>query len=87
MEIIHNFVGFVGISLIIFAYLMLQLGRWSSDQLSYSIINLVGAAGVIFSLCFEMNLPSLVIEVFWCLISTIGILRVWLYPKTPEATG
>ncbi|MEM9411377.1 MAG: hypothetical protein AAGA30_09705, partial [Planctomycetota bacterium] len=77
IEVLHNTIGFCGIALIIAAYLMLQLGKLQSNQLSYSVLNLVGAAAVIVSLCFEMNLPSLTIEVFWCLISLIGIFRYY----------
>ena len=46
-----------------------------SDQLAYSVINLLGALLIVVSLYFQFNLASFVIEIFWILISIIGIVR------------
>ena len=39
------------------------------------LYNLVGASLILLSLCFEWNFPSVVIEVFWALISLWGIVK------------
>ena len=72
----HNTVGFIGSALIILAYLLLQTGKLSNEQLAYSILNLAGASCVIFSLFFEFNGAAFTLEIFWVLISIIGIVRV-----------
>ena len=82
MEIFHNIVGFAGSALIILAYLLLQTGKLSNEQPVYSIMNLVGAASVIFSLCFEFNLSAFILEAFWVVISLVGLARVWNRNKT-----
>ena len=82
MEIFHNTIGIAGSLLIVFAYLALQTGKLGSDQLSYSVMNLIGAGAVIFSLVFEFNLASFLVESFWVIVSLIGIYRCIVQPKT-----
>ena len=82
IEVVHNIVGFAGSGLIILAYLLLQTEKLSSDQPAYSIMNLIGAASVIFSLAFEFNLAAFVLEAFWVVISVVGLVRVWSPGKT-----
>jgi hypothetical protein len=72
---IYDAVGTFGSGLIIIAYLLLQLERIRSTSLSYSFFNALGAALILFSLIYSFNLPALVIEAFWLLISLFGIYR------------
>ncbi len=46
-------------------------------RLSYNMINLVGAGCLLLSLCFNFNLASFVIEVFWIGASLIGLWKYW----------
>lgn len=71
----HDFAGNVGVALILVSYLLLQIGKLRSTNLSYSLMNGAGAALVIVSLVFDFNLSAFVIEAFWVLISLIGIAR------------
>lgn len=61
--------------MIIVAYLLLQMEKLTSNRLTYSLLNLAGASAITFSLCFDPNLPSIVIESFWILISLIGVVK------------
>ncbi len=70
-----DFVGNVGVALIILAYLALQLGKLDGRSLAYSAMNAVGAALVLVSLWFDFNLSAFIIEAFWVAISLIGIVR------------
>lgn len=67
--------GFVGVVLIVAAYLMLQLNRLPSTAPVYSLLNAVGAALVMVSLVFDFNLAAFLMEAFWFLISLFGLLR------------
>ena len=69
----HDVVGNLGVVFIIVTYLLLQLGRLSSRQLSYSLLNALGAALVVVSLLFEFNLSAFIIELFWLAISLLGM--------------
>ena len=75
MEIVHNAIGIFGTLLIIYAYFLLQTGRIESESFKYSLLNLIGAGAVIFSLIFDFNFASFLVESFWVLISLIGIYR------------
>ena len=70
-----DFVGNVGVVIIVVAYLMLQLDKISSSDLLYSVLNAVGASLIVASLIVDFNLSALLMEVFWVLISFIGIGR------------
>lgn len=71
----HDFIGNVGVVLIITTYLLLQVGKMQSRQVAYSLINAIGAVFVIVSLYYDFNLSSFIIEIFWLAISSIGIVR------------
>ena len=68
-------IGLAGAALIVVAYFLLQSGRLESQSLSYSIVNGLGASGILYSLFFEFNLSAFVIESFWLAISLYGVLR------------
>ena len=67
--------GYVGAGLIILAYLLNQNGRLASTDWRFPATNLLGSALVLVSLTTNLNLPSVVIEVFWASISVYGIWR------------
>jgi len=69
----YDVVGTLGVAIIILTYVMLQIERVRSDQLVYSLLNAIGAALILISLYFDFNLPSVVVEFFWLLISLFGI--------------
>jgi len=73
---VEDVIGIIGVAMILFGYFALQIEKISSKGLAYSVINLVGAILIMYSLIFNWNLPSVVIEVFWILISLYGI---WKY--------
>ena len=69
-----DLVGNIGVLLLMTAYLLLQLNKLSNGLL-YSILNAVGAGLIVVSLLTNFNLSAFLIEVFWILISVIGIYR------------
>ncbi len=70
-----DFLGNVGVVLIIIDYLLLQLNRINSNSLSYSLLNAVGASLIIISLVFNFNLSAFVMEAIWVVISLFGLYR------------
>lgn len=85
MEQFHNVVGIVGSALIIVAYFLLQIEKLSAKQLTYLLMNLLGASGVVFSLYFDFNWSAFVVEAFWIVISIIGLAKVFMNPKSDKA--
>ena len=74
---IPDSVGILGTILIVLAYYLLQLERTDPRGLSYNVINLLGAAFLLFSLCYTFNLASFIIEIFWIGASLIGLWKFW----------
>ena len=72
---VMDLVGNVGVVVLMITYLMLQLDKIKSSNLSYSVLNAVGASLIVASLIVNFNLSALLMEVFWVLISFIGIGR------------
>ena len=70
-----DLIGNIGVVLLMIAYLMLQLNKLSSDGLAYSLLNVFGASLIILSLLVNFNLSAFIMEVFWVLISFVGIYR------------
>lgn len=71
----YDVVGFAGAAIAIIAYFANQQRWLRSDDWRYPAANLVGASLILVSLFFAWNFPSVVIEVFWALISLWGIVK------------
>lgn len=69
-----DFVGNLGVLVLMIAYLLLQLNKLQNGLL-YSSLNAFGASLIVISLCANFNLSAFLIEVFWILISFVGILK------------
>jgi len=59
----------------VFAYLLLHLGKLRITDLSYSLTNAIGALLVLLSLLYSFNLSAFLVEAFWLLISVFGLIR------------
>lgn len=78
MQNISDYVGLVGVVIVLIAYLFLQLEKTQSNSGSYLISNFIGSIFIIFSLIYNWNLSAFIVEVMWCIISLIGMLRIKL---------
>ena len=77
---LFDFAGFIGVLLIVIAYLLLQLNKLPSSSLSFSCLNAAGSLLIMFSLAFKFNVSAFLIEVFWFLISLLGLTK-WLMAR------
>jgi len=70
-----DFVGFAGVLLVLGAYFLLQTGKMRGDRVPYSLVNAIGAAGILVPVWYapEMNWSVLFIESAWVLISLYGM--------------
>jgi hypothetical protein len=82
---LHDLIGNVGVALVLGTYFMLSTGRLSMDQLTYPALNALGAVFIGYSLLFDFNLSSFIIEIAWFSISVLGIAR--LLRRRRESTG
>lgn len=75
MHYIFDIIGLIGVTLIIAAYLMLQIDRLKADRFFYSFLNMAGASLILLSFYKNWNTAAFVVEVFWLAISLFGIAR------------
>jgi len=80
--VFSDYVGFTGVALLIVTYALLQLDKIDPKGFWYSFNNMIVAILVTFSLLVTMNKASMVIEVFWFIISVYGIVMYFRRGQT-----
>ena len=71
-------IGVVGFLLYVLNYTLLTLGKFNSKDVGYFVFNWIAASMVLIGLIESFNLASALIQIFWIVISTVGIaLRVY----------
>ena len=78
---LFDLAGFIGVLLIVIAYLLLQIDRLPSSSLSFSLLNAAGSLLIMLSLVFKFNVSAFLIEVFWFLISLLGFTKWFIARK------
>lgn len=78
-----NLVGLLGVTIVLYTYLMLQIGKMSKDSIWFSLLNAMGSILILFSLYFHWNFPSVIIEIVWLSISIYGFIKS-IYPKRTQ---
>ena len=79
----HDLLGNLGVAMVLWCYLLLQLQRLDITALPYSLYNGIGAALILVSLVIDFNLSSFVIEIAWLAISFYGVARWWSQHRKP----
>lgn len=69
----HDFLGNLGVFLVIGSYFWMQIGRISGQSPAYSMVNAIGATLILVSLYFDFNLSAALVEAFWLVISILGV--------------
>jgi len=83
---IYQIIGFIGMVFIVYAYFLLQIGKYDSKSLRFQYINLIGAVLLLISLFVHFNLGSFIIEVFWIIITLYGIYKNYTEKKKEKET-
>lgn len=76
VELAVEIAGWAGALLILFAYLLLSMGRLTGQSLTYQGMNIVGAAGFVVNGWWHGALPSASLNVLWLLIGAIASWRI-----------
>ena len=72
---VYDLAGFLGAAIIVAAYFAMQQRWLNALDWRFPAANLLGSLLILISLWFEWNFPSVVIEIFWALISLMGLAR------------
>tara|TARA_B100001564_G_C20377246_1_gene550683 strand:- start:152 stop:409 length:258 start_codon:yes stop_codon:yes gene_type:complete len=78
MDVVFNFIGFTGVACILAAYFLVQTEIISAKSLIFPFINFMGAILLLISLLWTPNIPSIIIEISWIMISLWGIINALL---------
>ncbi|RUL78266.1 CBU_0592 family membrane protein [Dyella choica] len=83
-----DWAGYIGVVLMLLAYLLLQANKLHGNGLAYQLMNVLGAVGVMLSLLFgAFNASAFFMESAWLLIGIYGIARSARARKEAHATG
>ena len=80
-----DFVGNVGVFLILLCYLLLQIENMKSDGVLYSALNGIGAVLILVSLAYNFNLSAFIIELVWVAISVLGLYKYYHQQRRLDA--
>lgn len=80
-----DLIGILGVTIIVITYILLQVEKMDAQNLSFSLLNAVGAFLIIVSLLFEWNLASFLMEFIWMMISLYGVLKYYRIKKKRAA--
>lgn len=81
---LSDLIGIIGVFIIIVAYMLLQLEKMDAKNLSFSVLNTLGALLILISLLYDWNLASFLMESIWMLISLYGILKYYKLKKRED---
>lgn len=75
VEVWIEVLGLIAPALFLYAYAMVSLGRWPSTAIKFHLLNFLGGAFILLSLTRQWNLPVFILEICWCSISVVGIIK------------
>lgn len=82
----HDIIGLIGVALVLWAYVALQLRHMDQSRPAFSVLNGLGSVGILYSLAFDFNLASAIANTVWVLVSAYALARAWrARPSTPSA--
>ena len=74
----YDWAGYIGVALVLLAFLLLQAHRLHGNGLTYQVMNIFGALGVLLSLLFgSFNLSAFLLEAAWIAIGVYGVAANW----------
>ena len=74
--LIINLVGWIGMVLIILAYLLIATKKIISSSVSYNLLKLLGGVGIIVNASYFSAWPSVVLNIFWVFIAIYAISKI-----------
>jgi hypothetical protein len=82
----YDVIGLMAPAMFLYAYLMVSIGRWSSSNVWFHLLNLLGALLIMVSLSHDFNLPVFVLEICWGAISIYGMVKAVKHKEASRAS-
>ena len=73
---IVEIIGWLGGALILFAYVLLSLGRIEAKSITYQGLNVAGAAGFVVNSGYNGAIPSAALNVIWMGIGLFALAHI-----------
>lgn len=70
-----DWIGFIGVFLILLAYILNVTGKLQSSSLSFILLNLFGAGLACLASVLMDYLPFIILEGVWAIVSLIALLK------------
>ena len=84
----YDWAGFIGVVLVLLAFLLLQAHKLHGNGLTYQLMNVLGALGVALSLLFgSFNASAFALEVAWMAIGIFGMVGSARRRRAERVTG
>lgn len=79
--------GLIASAALLFAFAMLNLGRWSPRDYPYQVLNFVGAGFLAASAFRPFNAGVFWAELIWSLLGLYGIVKIWWQRRRTTPSG
>jgi len=70
----YEIVGWIGATLVLFAYLLVSTRKILPTSKKYQLMNLFGSLGIIVNALFHMAIPIVSLNIIWLLIALYGLI-------------
>jgi len=70
-----DWIGFIGVFLILLAFTLQVTGRLKAEDLSYILMNLIGASLACLASILVKYLPFIILEGVWAFVSLIYLIK------------
>lgn len=72
---VNDAIGFIGVSLLLIAFLLNLAGKLHKDSLLYILLNLIGAGMACLASLLINYLPFVILEGTWTLVSIVALVN------------
>ena len=74
-----EFLGWVGALAILGAYISVSFNVISAKSVTYQLLNLFGAVGIMFDSYHHRAIQSVTINIIWALLALVALVRVFAF--------
>ena len=79
-----DFIGNIGVVILVGTFALLQFDKINPKGFWYSFNNMIVALLLLVNLYYKPNISSIIIEIFWILLSVYGL---WKWVKQRESSN
>lgn len=73
-----DWIGTIGVAMILLAYLLNVFKKLRTDQVSFILLNLIGASMACIASALINYIPFIILEAVWTFVSLIALLKYFI---------